>query len=193
MPHTDYEHNLIKSLIKGDVFSFEEVFKKYNKKIYHFSLKYLKNKEDAEGVVQEVFLSLWQNKERLKKESNLNAYLFTITFNAIRKRFRKLSREKQHLDEYGRIMKETDREIRQDEFFDLAEKANHIIAKLPPQQKKVFLLKKEKGYSTREIADELNLTSKTIENHLNRARNFIRKAMTEEGLLTLLFFVLFLE
>jgi RNA polymerase sigma-19 factor, ECF subfamily len=191
MPDTDHEEKLIKNLIHGDIIAFEEVFKKFNKKIFLFAFKFLKSKEDAEGVVQEVFYSFWQAREHMKKDSNLNAYLFTITFNTIRKRFRKLSREKRHLDEYSRMMDETDREISQNEVFDLAEKANHIIEKLSPQQKKVFLLKKEKDYSTVQIAEELNISEKTVENHLYRARNFIRKALTEEGLLALLYFFYF--
>ena len=52
---SDYEQNLLRSLIKGDTEAFEEIYRKYNKKIYAFSLKYLKSKEDAEGVVQDVF------------------------------------------------------------------------------------------------------------------------------------------
>ena len=57
----------LKRLINGDVISFEEIYNKYNKKIFNFSLRYLKNKVDAEEVVQEVFLKLWENCKSLKK------------------------------------------------------------------------------------------------------------------------------
>ncbi len=193
MPRTDREDNLIKSLINGHIASFEAVFKEYNRKIFLFSLKFLKNKEDAEGVVQDVFFSFWQNRERMKEDSNLNAYLFTIAFNSIRKRFRKLNREKKHLDKYSLMMNGTDKELTQNESFDLTKKVDHIIDKLPLQQKKVILLKKDKDYSISEIAEELNLAKKTVGNHLHRARNLIRNAMKKEGLLGLLFFILFID
>ena len=96
------ENIIIRRIAKGDAYAFEEIYKKYNKKIYSFSLRYLKNKEDAEGVVQEVFLSFWQNSKRMRKDSNLNAYLFTLTFNAIRKKFRKLQTEKKYLNDYNK-------------------------------------------------------------------------------------------
>lgn len=191
MPFSDNELNLLKNLIQGDAISFEVIYKNYNRKIYNFSLRYVKNKEDAEGIVQEVFLKLWENSSRLKKDSNLNAWLFTVTFNAIRKHFRKLAVEKKHLDGYARQMGKENEDISEAEYYDLLEKATHLIDKLPPQQKKVFLLRKEKGLSSAEIAQELKLSRKTVDNHLNRARSFLKKAMMEEGLLSILFYSIF--
>ena len=62
----------------------------YNEKIYAFSLVNLKNKQDAEGVVQEVFLHLWKDRARLKDVKNLDAWVFRLSFNVIRRRFRYL-------------------------------------------------------------------------------------------------------
>ncbi|MFW5645375.1 MAG: RNA polymerase sigma factor [Bacteroidota bacterium] len=187
------EQELLKKLMHGDVLAFERVFKKYNRKIYAFSFRYLKNKEDAEGIVQEVFLKLWENHSKLKRDSNINAWLFTVTFNAIRKRFRKFASEKKHMDGYSKLFLNQQDEITDSEYFDLLEKANHLIDKLPPQQKKVFLLRKDKGLTSIEMSIQLNLSKKTVENHLNRARAFLKKAMMEEGLLSFLFFWLFLN
>lgn len=187
------EQKLLKKLIQGDVLTFEKVFKKYNRKIYTFSYRYLKNKEDAEGIVQEVFLKLWESSSKLKKDSNINAWLFTVTFNAIRKHFRKLATEKKHVESYSRLFKNQQDEITDSEYFDLLEKATYLIEQLPPQQKKVFLLRKDKGLTSIEMAEQLNLSKKTVENHLNRARTFLKKAMMEEGLLSFLFFWLFLS
>jgi len=188
MTSTPNENVILKNLIQGDVYSFEEVYKKYNKKIYNFSFRYLKDRFDAEGVVQEVFLKLWDNCKRLDKDSNLDAWLFTVTFNAIRKHFRKLSVEKKYIEQYSAKMKNQYNENSEVEYLDLLEKASHLIDKLPPQQKKIFLLRKEKCLSSAEMAEELKLSKKTIENHLNRARNFLKKALVTEGLLSSLVF-----
>ena len=77
--------------------AFDELFEKYNEKVYVFSLKNMRNKQDAEGIVQEVFLNLWKDKEKLIKVQDLDAWIFTISFNIIRKEFRKLARERHHL------------------------------------------------------------------------------------------------
>ena len=92
MPVESNEFKLLKNLIKGDAYSFDEIFNKYNKKVYAFSLRNLKNKEDAEGVVQEVFINLWKDRAKLKELENLEAWIFTVCFNTIRKHFRKLMR-----------------------------------------------------------------------------------------------------
>ena len=193
MTPADQEKVLLKNLIQGDVFSFEEVYKKYNIKIFNFSLRYLKNRDDAEGVVQEVFLKLWENCKKLKHDSNLNAWLFTVTFNAIRKRFRNMASEKKHLEKYSSQMETSSDEVSEIEYYDLLDKATHLISKLPPQQKKVFLLRKEKGLSSEEMAEELKLSKKTVENHLNRARAFMKKAMLKEGLLSVVFYWVFVS
>ena len=188
---SDYEQNLLRSLIKGDTEAFEEIYRKYNKKIYAFSLKYLKSKEDAEGVVQDVFLNLWQNCKKLRKDSNLDAWFFTITFNAIRKKFRNLSRQKKHHEEYGSLVIDYSDDVTEVEYHDLLDKTNSLIKKLPPQQKKVFILYKEKEYNISEISEQLNISKKTVENHLYRARMYIKGALKKEGLLSMLFLILF--
>ena len=192
MPPNEPELNLLKNLILGDVISFEEVYRKYNKKIFNYSLRYLKNREEAEGVVQEVFLKLWENCRKLKKDSNLNAWLFTVAFNAIRKKFRKLAIEKKHLEKYSTQSETSHDEFSEIEFRDLLDKLTQHINNLPSQQKKVFLLHKEKELLSAEIADKLNLSKKTVENHLYRAKTFLKKTLIKEGFLSLLISLVFI-
>ncbi len=177
------ENKLLKGLLKGDIIAFEYLYKKHNKRIYAFSLRYLRNKEDAEGVAQEVFLKLWENCKKLHKNSNLNAWIYTVTFNAIKKRFRKLSTEKRHLENHSASIESGREEISEVEYHDMLEKATQLIEKLPPQQKRVFLLRIERELSCDEMAEKLNISKKTAENHLNRARLYIKKEMIKKGLL----------
>jgi RNA polymerase sigma-70 factor (family 1) len=184
---------ILKNLSEGDILSFETIYRKYNKKIYNFSLRYFKNRDDAEEIVQEVFISLWEHSKSFNKESNLNAWLFTVTFNSIRKRFRKLSCEINHLERYAFQLEKTSDGSSEAEYFDLNERIEQLIAGLPKQQKKVFLLYRETGLSCSEIAKKVNLSKKTVENHLNRARSFLKKIMKEEGLMSLIFYWIFVH
>jgi RNA polymerase sigma-70 factor (family 1) len=188
------DHKLIRNVSKGDALSFDEIFNKYNKKVYAFSLRNLKNKEDAEGVVQEVFMNLWKDRNKLKELNNLESWIFAICFNTIRKHFRKILRERQHLQELAEIIASDDNStITEVEYHDLLEKAEAIIEKLPVRQKTIFLLSKKDGLSNSEIAGKLNITKKTVENHLTRAKSFIKKTLVDEGLLSLLFYWLFIK
>ena len=146
MPETSDEHKLIKDLIKGDAFAFDEIFRRYNKRVYTFSLKNLKNKENAEGVVQEVFINLWEERSKLKDIKNLNAWIFTICFNIIRNRFRQLASDRLHLKKFANTSLSDDNTTATEiEYNDLLEKAEDIIEQLPTRQKVVFKLSKKEG------------------------------------------------
>ena len=67
---------IINKLKEGDVLSFDSIFKKYNKKVYYFAISYLKNEEDAEDVVQEVFFNLWKYRERINENYIFSKYLY---------------------------------------------------------------------------------------------------------------------
>ncbi len=194
MPETNKEHNLIKNLIKGDAHSFDEIYELYNKRVYAFSFRNLKNKEDAEGVVQEVFLNLWKDRIKLKELKSLDAWIFTISFNVIRRHFRKLTRERKHLEKFKETTLTNDSStITEVEYHDLLEKAEKIVEKLPPRQKTIYMLSKKEGLSNTEISKKLNITKKTVENYLTYAKAFIKKKLVNERLLTLLFFWLFIK
>ncbi|MBN2762482.1 MAG: sigma-70 family RNA polymerase sigma factor [Bacteroidales bacterium] len=79
------------------------------------------------------------------------------------------------------------------EYNDLLEKAEKIIDRLSNRQKTIFLLSKKEGLSNDEISARLNITKKTVENYLAKAKTFIKKALVDEGLLSLLFYWLFIK
>ena len=61
---TDYE--LVEKLQKSDLEAFDQIFNKYCYRLFGFALKYLKSKEDTEGLIQDVFLKIWENRKNLK-------------------------------------------------------------------------------------------------------------------------------
>ena len=67
--NVDYE--LVRSLKRGDLFAFDKLYSKYIKKLYYFAKGYLGSKEDAEGLVQEVFLLVWNKRKKLKEDLHL--------------------------------------------------------------------------------------------------------------------------
>jgi len=185
---------IIEPLSKGDIFCFDDIYLEYNKKIYFFALSFLKNKEDSEGVVQEVFLTLWRKRAEIQINKDIGSYLFTITYNTIRKHFRKLARERKHLDEYSKsVLTEDDSTNARMEYKDLLEFAESAIDLLPSRQKTIYRYCMQEGLSTKEIAERLKISPRTVENHLYRAKSHLKKAILDNNLTSLLFFCLFLH
>ncbi len=185
---------VIKRFITGDPEAFDQIFESYYRKVYAFSLRNFRNKEDAEGAVQDVFYNLWKDRSKLEKVKDLEAWIFTICLNIIRKHFRKLSAEKKHLelftDTYDISDNSTSIEV---EYSDLIEKTDELIEKLPPRQKAIFLLSREESLSNKEISEKLHISVRTVDNHLSRAKIFLRKALVDRSILSLLFFYLFVN
>jgi RNA polymerase sigma-70 factor (family 1) len=185
---------IINKLKEGDVLSFDNIFKKYNRKVYYFALSYLKNKEEAEDIVQEVFMSLWRHREQINANFVFSRYLFKITYNATCKKFRKQASYKNRLEEVLQDFSIADNSTYIDiEYNNLMETANLLIEKLPSRQKKVFRLSINDHMSCEQIAQKLNISKKTVENYLTSAKNSLRKSLAEVHILSVLFFWLFLK
>lgn len=185
---------IISKLKQGDVLSFDDIFRKYHKKVYYFAISYLKNKEEAEDVVQEVFMNLWRYREQINEYYVFRKYLFKITYNETCKRFRKMASDKRHLEEVLKSLTIEDNSTKIDtEYHNLLEETNKLIEKLPSRQKSILLLSLEGQLNTEQISEKLNISKKTIENYLSMAKNFLRKSLANGGMLSVLFTWLFLD
>ncbi|MFH0758091.1 MAG: RNA polymerase sigma-70 factor [Bacteroidota bacterium] len=194
MTNEIHDKELVRNLQRGDVFSFDKIYSKYNRKIYAFSLSYLRSREEAEGVVQDVFLILWRKRNDLKDQYNFESYLFTITYNTIRQYFRKSYRETRFLEDYVRTINTDDDSTRTEiEFNDLMNLAEKVIDQLPPRQKAIYHLNMREGLTCEEISKQLRISIRTVENHLQRAKKYLKNALSDERLVTLLFIWLFID
>jgi RNA polymerase sigma-70 factor (ECF subfamily) len=183
---------IIKNLKKGDVLSFDNIFKKYSKKVYYFAFSYLKNREEAQDVVQEVFMNLWRYRNQINEYYVFSKYLFKITYNTTCKRFRKQASDKKQLEEFVRNSILEDNSTNLDiEYNNLLETANVFIEKMPARQKKIFLLSINEQLTTEQIAQQLNISKKTVENYLSQVKTSLKKSFSDGGILSVFFFCLF--
>jgi RNA polymerase sigma-70 factor (family 1) len=188
------DKKILQKLNKGDPEAFDQIFENYYKKVYAFSLRNFRNKEDAEEAVQDVFYNLWKDRAKLKELKDLEAWIFSICLNIIRKHFRRLSLERKHIkaftENYLDAEYSTDMEV---EYRDLLVKTDEIIEKLPPRQKTIFLLSRKESLSNLEISRKLNISIRTVDNQLTRARAFLKESLLDGSLLSLLYFCLFIH
>ena len=184
---------IVRKLKAGDVLSFDLLYEKYHKKVYYFALGYLKTKEDAEEVVQEVFLNLWKSRAKIKEHYIFSRYLFRITFNAIHKAFRKQNTDRKHLENVIKEFVIDDDSTTIDiEYNNLLETANTYINKLPARQKQIFKLSFNEHLTNEEISEKLDISKKTVDNYISNTRAFLKKYLIDGRLISALFFALFL-
>jgi len=181
---------LVKKLKQGDIEAFDQLFIKYFGKINLLARRYLGTKEDAEGMTQEIFIKIWENRQKIKTEHSFRSYIFSITYNAIKKFYRdKHMRFEQYVDFiHDSSVNSTASEV------DYNEIVKHLeieLNNLTPRQKQIFILSREKGQSHKEIAKHLNISTKTVENHLNLATKQIKKHLSKAGLMNIIFMALF--
>ena len=188
---SDFE--LVKKLQKGNLEAFDLIFKKYGDRLFGFAFKYLKSKEDTEGLVQDVFLKVWENRENLKKESSLKSYLFTIAYHDICQIFRKKKIHEKFLEESGSSIKSSFNLEEQFEYKATLELVDKLIEQLPEKQRTIFIKSRKEGKSTKEIAEEMNLAPGTIDNQISAALKFLRKNISGKNFSLLLFFSIFLQ
>lgn len=184
----------VSALKKGNAAAFDELFRLYGKRLYHFSLGYLKSKTDAEEVVQDIFLKIWHNRNSLDPSLSFNAYLFKIAYRQIAERFRKNLQVKKYLHDIASetldFTAEMDERANYRSLLDLVEK---LIHQLPERQREVIVLRKIEGLSVADIAARLDISPKTVEHHITEALKNIKAGLDKESIAGLLFFVLFVK
>lgn len=177
--------------MEGDKSAFNSVFQQYNQKLYFFALGYLKSDKDAEELVQETFLKIWERKEYINPELSFQAYLFKIAFNFIQKKLiQKMNDEefKHNLaEELVQFDSQTSNMVN---YHFLLQHINQLIDQLPPRQKEIVELRKLQGYSVKEISEQLSLAVKTVEAHLTAALKYLKGQLKSERFDDLLLFAL---
>ncbi|WP_163718574.1 RNA polymerase sigma factor [Mangrovibacterium lignilyticum] len=187
------ESKLLSNLKLGDHTAFEMLFDQYADRLYQFSLKYLKSKEIAEDVVQEVFMKVWRNREIMRIHSSLQAYLFQITLNAIRKYFNEQAKTNDCKHEL--LVELSENATTVEEFADyqnLLDKLKFFIDNMPEKRKAAFVKKKIEGKSLKEISEEMKITTKAVEYHITEAMKYLKSQFEELKIQGLIFFHLFL-
>lgn len=174
------ELNLVMLLKEGNQYAFTLIYKKYAGQAYALSYKYLRNQELAEDVVQNLFLKLWQKKDNLQTETPVNRFLFTVLRNDLLTIIRNSKSDiivlEECLENLNHAGTDNDTDISNEKI----NLAHEMMKKLPPQRKKILMLKAAGKHTNQEIASLLSLSVNTIKcqynNSLKQLREWTREA-----------------
>lgn len=185
------DSDLAGKIKNGEKNAYQELFERYAPRIYQFSLTYLKNQADAEELVQDVFLKIWEKRDTLDQSKNIKAFIFKVAVNTIYDFIRHKNIENAFSDFIKSNAETGSNNTWHSVIFDEMQKnLQNLVAQLPEQQQKILQLSKEDGLSNEEIAAKLNLSKRTVENHLYRAVSFLKENFRRESFISVLFFYL---
>jgi RNA polymerase sigma-70 factor (ECF subfamily) len=174
--------------------AFDAIYEKYCKRLYAFVIRYVKQEEDAEEIVQEVFIKIWENRKKINIYASFESYLFTITYNSAISLLRKKVHEKKYLEYlYSVQTEETSVELTDEIYFnELNNKMQSLLNELTPRQKEIFLLSREEGLTHEEIAKKLGISVNTVKNHIVSVLSFLKSNIDNRLIVNALFICLFL-
>ncbi len=157
---------------------FETVYKKYYQYLYATARHYVNDRENAEEIVHDVFIRIWQKPDVIQLESSLKAYLFRSVVNASLSFHRKAKANQEKLEAYQTMeLNSTNVPIDEEAMDTIHIQLAQAIDALPPQCKKVLLLSRFEKLKQQQIADQLGISIKTVKNHLTYGFNKMRTSI----------------
>lgn len=174
MTHPD-EKELILGLQKGSTTTFERIFSLYHKRIYNFCISLHQSADDAEEIVQRVFVAIWEQRSRVDENKSLAAYLYTIARYMVYQDFRQRVYKKATFD-YLVLNSVNMNESTKDEMLynELLTFLESVIERLPARQQEIFKLSRFSGLTYLQIAVKLNISENTVDTQIRRALVFVR-------------------
>lgn len=160
--------------------AFNELFSLYAPRLCRFAHGYLKSQADAEEVVQDCFLKVWARRHEFDDGIIFKTYLYTCAYHAVLKQLR--SQTSWTFEDCQQEMLITeDSPTQQLEYSELEEIYQAALAQLPPKRRQVFVLSRQSGLSYAGIAQELNISVKSVETQMSHALKFLRTYFRAHG------------
>lgn len=168
------------SIRSGDEQVFEKLFKDQYPILCGYARKYLDDVDQAEEIVQEMFFSFWQKKEKLSINTSLEAYLFRSVRNSCLNYLKHLKVREEHRMATSDEIRKKEQEVHDNVVvLELQERIEHVIDLLPPERKKIFKMSRYDELKYKEIAEKLNLSIKTVEAQMGKALKYLRLHLSD--------------
>ena len=161
------EEQLIANLRKGRSAALSEIYDLYAQELLVFCYSYTKSKQDAEEVVQDAFLRLWEMRSLIRSDHSLKSLLFRIAKNRVIDLFRSNLKSKIFADYLVFQQSGFDRESGDMDYDAYRALVDKVLNKLPPSQREIVRLSDFEGLDNEQIAERLHLAEKTVRNQLS--------------------------
>ncbi len=179
---TSYPHHNDQALMtlvrEGDEHAFAEIHSRYKAVLFLHALRMLDSEDEAKDIVQELFTTLWLRRTSISLTSSLSAYLYSAIRNRVLDSLARKKTEEKYIRSLAAFIEEgeniTDQEIRQKELSTFIERE---VSLLPARMREIFELSRNENLSYKEIAEELNISDKTVKKQVSNALIILRKKL----------------
>lgn len=181
---------LITTLRAGDIAAFEMLFRTYYQSLCNYAYTFVRDREEAEEVVQSTFTNVWEKRDNLSIHTGVKPYLYAMVRNACLNQLKHEKVKQQHAAmEIAVGERSVESVSRTVEASELEHRILEAMSKLPEQCRLVFKLSRFEDLKYAEIADQLNISVKTVENQMGKALRVMREQLKDY----LLFLVIFIN
>ena len=160
------ERSLVIRLIAGDEDAFCELYAAYKNRLIYFAMRFLKSREYAEDIFQDAFTTIWESRRFINPNTSFSSYLYTIMRNRILNHLRELASEDR--------LKEQILSQAIDYSNDLQRLISHALEQLTSRQREIFEMSREKQMSHKEIAEALEISVNTVQEHISSSLRSLR-------------------
>ena len=169
---------LINRLRSGDESALTELYNKFWQSLFVSSYNVLKDKELCEDIIQDIFMNIWHNREKLEINISLKGYMYACARYQVFNQFKK-NKDKIHVELFEDLDKRFQYSTPETQLMheELLNQINSIVQALPEKCQLVYKLSREEQLSHKEIAERLDISTKTVENHITKALHVIRLSM----------------
>lgn len=177
---------LVTELCNGSEIAFRKIFDQYKIKVFHYCLKMVRNPVDAEELLHDVFLKVWQFRSRIDPAINFEIFLFTIArnhlLNFVRKKIPVTTVPPDQLIQHTHLFHEED----QLNYKEIYAQYRLVLQSLSPKSRQAFELSREYGLSNKEIARQMNVSVRTAETHVSNALSVLRGELKDTFILLMI-------
>jgi RNA polymerase sigma-70 factor (ECF subfamily) len=178
--HSVIDEMLIAAIRENDYAGFNRLFARYYSSLCRYVYRILQNKEDTEDVVQELFLRIWNNRKKIEINDNVSAYLHKMAKNMALNHIRSADSYKNLLESQKSQPIGYEDDLLESDEFSIA--LYDCINRLPNRCREVFLLHRMQGVKLQEIAEQLNISIKTIKNQIWSSLQKLKICLEEKGI-----------
>jgi RNA polymerase sigma-70 factor (family 1) len=182
---------IVSAIRQGDEAAFEQTFRKFYGRLCNYANSLLKDSDEAEEVVQTVFLTIWEKRADLEITFSIKAYLYRAVHNHCLNRFKHAAIKEAHKEYSGHFIAQSYESVTQAiHASELEEQIERAVSKLPAQCQKAFRLSRFEELKYHEIAERLDISIKTVENQIGKALRILRVELADylPSMLVSLFF-----